>query len=190
MSRGESESSLEHSPGLDDVHDQSDWRDDPAREARVMEFANGVSRRDEELNADFARSADGECFRPSWACEGQEGERAALGSADVFRDVSTGWPDEDRAEIALVVAGLMVDPVGTVVMQALSGESFFRTFLAEVCNFVEDQAERASNLLGNALAGFSSDPDADVLEAREVLLNMEEDARSMAEQHVAVARVS
>ena len=142
------------------------------------------------LNADFARSADGECFRPSWACEGQEGERAALGSADVFRDVSTGWPDEDRAEIALVVAGLMVDPVGTVVMQALSGESFLRTCLAELGAFVEDQAERASNLLGNALAGFSSDPDADVLEAREVLLSMEEDARSMAEKHVAAAGVS
>ena len=189
MSRG-SEFSLEHGAGMDDVHGDSDWRDDPAREARVMEFANGVSRHDESLNADFARSADGECFRPSWACEGREGEQAALGSSEVFRDVSAGWPDEDRAEIALVVAGLMVDPVGTVVMQALSGESFLRTFLAEVCNFVEDQAERASNLLGNALAGFSSDPDADVLEAREVLLNMEGEARSMLEGRAAAVRVS
>jgi hypothetical protein len=187
LSRGQSESSLEYSHELDDVHDSSDWRDDPGRESRVLEFANGVSRHDESLNADFARSADGECFRPSWACEGQEGERAALGSADVFRDVSTGWPDEDRAEIALVVAGLMVDPVGTVVMQALSGESFLRTCLAELGAFVEDQAERASNLLGNALAGFSSDPDSDVLEAREVLLNMEDEARAMAERRLAAA---
>ena len=159
-----------------------EWRRQRAEDAPLMDFAHGVSGADPELNAEFSRSVDGEGFLPSWAQEGEDGERASMDAAGVFWDRSEGWTGEERTEMALVVAGLMVDPVGTLVRQVLSEDSFTRALIGEVGNFIESRMDQARELLEDALAGFSDNPQADVLEAREMLVHMEEEARSLAER--------
>ena len=166
-----------------------DWLRQRGEDAPVMEFAREVSGHDPGMNAEFARSMDGEGFRPSWACE-EDGERAAVGASKAFWDSADGWSGEERTEMAVVVAGLMVDPVGTLVRQALSENSFTRALIGEIGSFLENQADRARDLLADALSGFSDNPQADVLEAREILLRLEEEALAHAEDALPHPRVS